>query len=100
MNTQAWLVAYLNSDGSYRLTIVSEQCPTALCGQWPTSMMSATGSDYASARRNLLAKISRELPAEIAQYGEDDVRVAKGLAPRGKPRPRGRVTLKATGFSR
>jgi hypothetical protein len=79
---QAWLVAYLNPDGRYQLGIFSERSPTVLGGTWTASVASGRGRNYEEGRRDLLVWIERHLPVEVARYGEDDVRKAKGLKPR------------------
>jgi hypothetical protein len=82
VNGTAYLVALLRADGSYALAIFSEPCPTII-GSARTAVISiANGKDYSSARKQLLADITRDLSVEIARFGEDPIRAAKGLPPR------------------
>lgn len=77
---KAWLVAYLNPNGTYNLQIVSEQNPTIMGGQWVSQCMEGLGVDFADARRDLLSRIRQSLPREVARYStDDDVREAKGF---------------------
>lgn len=85
MTAGAWLVAYLEPNGTYRLSIVSEPNPTVIGGM-TGQVMSARGHDFASAEKDLVKMIRAHLPESLAKFGDSEVRAAKWGAPRQKRR--------------